>query len=114
MRSIRKILVPVDFSEGSRHALAYALVMAEKLGASIEVLHAWDLPGYVRPDLTVWAGDVSGTLAEHARREAHDTMGRFLDESDATTRVDVTSRVVSGAPYTTILAAIDEGEFDLV
>jgi universal stress protein A len=114
MRSIRKILVPVDFSDSARRALEYAVTLADRLGASIDVLHAWDIPGYLRPDLTVWAGDVSGSLAEHARRDAQENMVQFLDQAGLTTRPDLTSHVISGTPYATILAAIEEGKYDLV
>lgn len=36
---IRKILVPLDFSQCSTHALDYALGMAEAFGASVILLH---------------------------------------------------------------------------
>ena len=39
MKPPRNILVPVDFSEASNRALAYAQTMAKALGASIRVLH---------------------------------------------------------------------------
>lgn len=40
----RKILVPTDFSEGSRHALDYACTLAERLDASICLLHVIEHP----------------------------------------------------------------------
>lgn len=39
MKKITKILVPVDFSEPSANALRYALQLADKIDASIEVLN---------------------------------------------------------------------------
>jgi nucleotide-binding universal stress UspA family protein len=37
--NLKKILVPIDFSENSRKALTYALRFAEQFGASITLLH---------------------------------------------------------------------------
>jgi nucleotide-binding universal stress UspA family protein len=42
MAAIKKILVPIDFSQASRHAVQYACTLADTLGASIVVLHAID------------------------------------------------------------------------
>lgn len=110
--NLKKILVPVDFSPSSRRALEYALALAERFQGKVEVLHCWEVPAYLRPDLTVWSGEVSVTLADHARREAEKGMQEFLADLKATG--SVTSRVVAGAPYATILAACDETACDLV
>ncbi|MBI3091345.1 MAG: universal stress protein [Candidatus Tectomicrobia bacterium] len=39
---LEKILVPVDYSEGSKEALAFAIDLAREFNASIEVLHIVD------------------------------------------------------------------------
>ncbi len=43
-REIRRILVPVDFSEYSGNACLYALNLAEKLKADIKILHVYYAP----------------------------------------------------------------------
>jgi nucleotide-binding universal stress UspA family protein len=43
--SIKRILVPVDFSAASRAALWRANELATALGASLELLHVIDMPG---------------------------------------------------------------------
>ncbi len=45
-RMIRRILVPVDFSDTSTAALEYAMDVAARNGASLDVLHVWELPPY--------------------------------------------------------------------
>jgi universal stress protein A len=114
MPLITNILVPVDFSPCSRAAMRYALALVRTFRARLEVLHVWELPGYLRPDLTVWAGDVSGSLAEHARREAEQGMRLFVDESGLLPDDKVHSTVLGGTPYASVLAALEDGDFDLV
>lgn len=43
---LQNILVPIDFSETSRQALAYAVPLARQFGARITLLHVVDLPAY--------------------------------------------------------------------
>ena len=114
MTKIQSILVPVDFSPSSRAALDHAMYLAGKFGSKVTVLHSWDLPGYLHPDLTVWSGDVSASLMEHARKDAEQCMVEFLDDAKLSDDERVSSRVVSGAPYSSVIAAIEEGGYDLV
>ncbi len=44
MKEIRRILVPVDFSEFSKAACHYALKLAQKYGADIKILHVFYAP----------------------------------------------------------------------
>jgi universal stress protein A len=114
MRVLKKILVPVDFSPASAQALAQAMTLAEPFSGSLHVLHTWEVPTYLRPDLTVWSGDVSATLADHAKREAEKNMHRFLEDARLLESPHVTSEVLWGAPYPTILAVAEEGGYDLI
>lgn len=50
---IQKILVPVDFSQCSEHALDYAVELADKLGATVHVLSVIGIPSYGVPELGV-------------------------------------------------------------
>ncbi|MCB9654870.1 MAG: universal stress protein [Deltaproteobacteria bacterium] len=49
----RRFLVPLDFSECSRAALAYALKLAGRLDGSVEALHVWHTPYFVQPDMVL-------------------------------------------------------------
>lgn len=70
---IDKILVPVDYSECSMQALAYALHLASTLSASVDVLHAWSFPTNLR--MTNNEGE---SLEAVARKEAQRGMAEFL------------------------------------
>ncbi|MGE4296708.1 MAG: universal stress protein [Desulfovibrionaceae bacterium] len=56
----KKILLPVDGSEHSRHACAYGVGLAKKLGASVVLLHAY--------------GSISMLLTGEGRREVLDEL----------------------------------------
>ncbi len=81
-QTVRRILVPIDFSEHSRHALEHALALAEPLGASVDLLHVWVPPRHVAPDtllLVPGAADASleTTGLTHAGRELHAWLERY-------------------------------------
>jgi nucleotide-binding universal stress UspA family protein len=44
--SIRNILIAHDFSETADHALAFGLDLAERFGASVTVVHAYEVPNF--------------------------------------------------------------------
>src|SRR5258708_25705381 len=48
-RTVKKILVPTDFSEPSAQALQTAIDFAKVFGASIELVHVFVEPAYVLP-----------------------------------------------------------------
>jgi nucleotide-binding universal stress UspA family protein len=110
----QKILVPVDYSASSKLALHYAMMFAEKFGSNVHVFNAWEVPPYLRPDLTVWSGEVSATLSDHARAEAEKGMKEFLADTGVEGRANVTNQIIGGAPYSTILTIAKEGSFDLI
>jgi len=110
----KKILVPVDYSPSSKLALEWALVVADSMKASVHVLHTWEVPPYLRPDLTVWSGEISETLADHTRAEAEKGMHAFLAAMNVEKLPNVTSQVAPGAPYATILEIVKQQGFDLI
>lgn len=61
------ILVPVDFSEFSEHALDYAVALAAKLEAKVHLLHAVEIPVLGVPEVvTAWAAvTMDSVINEH-------------------------------------------------
>jgi nucleotide-binding universal stress UspA family protein len=75
-RDIKKILVPVDFSDCSLAGLRYAVRFARTLGARIIILHIIDLGPVM---MTTGYGDYdSAAYVEAARRRCGDQMAAFL------------------------------------
>ena len=49
MWSVKKIMVPTDFSRASEAALEAAIELAKKFDASIVLMHAYQVPTYAFP-----------------------------------------------------------------
>ncbi len=68
MQSIRKILLPTDFSSNAEPALELAIELAQRFGARLLLLHAYIAPLYLGP----WCDSylVPEEAVENLRREA--------------------------------------------
>ena len=115
--AVRRILVPVDFSEGSRAALHAALFVAQGLGdARVDVLHVWEAPSYIPIDTalaTIGTGPPR-TLEEVARLEAGRDMAALLARLEPSQERLAQSRIEAGNPVDVILAVAREVPYDLI
>jgi nucleotide-binding universal stress UspA family protein len=113
--TFKKILVPVDFSVGSRQALDLAATMARAFNASVEVFHVWQPPPLVNAPLMFVpeSGAPPQALEDVARRLATAELKTLVDRLRSAGVSDVQSRVVIGNPAHEILAQAACG-FDLV
>ncbi len=115
MKDVQSILVPTDFSECSREAMRYALMLARTTGAHLELLHVWALP------IIAASGDVLATLPDQPvqraaawiEEEAARGMEQFLREFDCGSCC-VATRIESGRPDEAIVAIAKEDRFDLI
>ena len=113
MAWLKKILVPIDFSEASRRALEQALQLGKVCGAQVDLLHVWEPPRYLSPDVMLTVPGWSAiSLEEFSLREARKAVQIFLEQSDRP-NLALTTRIDSGAPAPSILRAIRDG-YDLV
>jgi nucleotide-binding universal stress UspA family protein len=95
-----RILVPVDFSERSANALAYAVALGSVFHAEIDVLHVW------RSDLSTPV-----TIArERAKFELRDFVSRLELRGD----VELRRRVELGDPYLAIQRMAQLTGYDLL
>ena len=115
MLTLKRILVPVDFSPCSRSALRHACLLGELLGATIDVVHIWPAPSYIEPHMALEAPEGPGpTLWQYARIGASRDMEQFLADFQRSCRVKISMRLEQGDPCDTILKIAKDGRFDLI
>ncbi|HET9623239.1 MAG TPA: universal stress protein [Kofleriaceae bacterium] len=99
--TFRKILCPIDFSPGSRSAMAQAARLAREHGAELVLLHAWFLP--VLSGEYMFPAAIGQELATAARRD----LDAAVDEARGLGVATVTSRLINDAAPQAILAAAE-------
>lgn len=112
----KRLLVPVDFSEGSDRALAFAVELAVVGPGRVDVVHVWQPPTFVSPDLMVFAPDAESiSLEDWVRAEAERCMKKFLDGTSPPPKVlEIAPRLEQGDPVDVIIRLAEELESDLV
>jgi nucleotide-binding universal stress UspA family protein len=111
MPSIRRILVPVDFSKCSRAALDYALEFAASLNAAVEVLYVWEPNGYAGSGALGVVPPPRGQAWDETRQQMKREVDSFLGpHRDHVRQV----RVESGIAGDVIAETARQGEYDLV
>lgn len=112
--AIRRILVPIDFSETSSRALDLAIEIGGPLRVEIVLLHVIEpLQLASAPELYSPApGPMMEVLAEQ-ERAAHAELAKIAKRVRAK-RIGVHALVVSGTPYDRIVEASDHLRADLV
>jgi nucleotide-binding universal stress UspA family protein len=108
----RRILCPVDFSECSLDALAYAVNLAGETDARLTVLHVIELPPELRENALVADFDVDrirGAAEREARRRLRD-----LVPDEAAARCTVETAVLEGSAYHHVLRQAAEERSDLI
>ena len=112
MNSINRVLVPMDFSECSRAALAFAGARNEEWGAQVDVLHAIFVPTPVQPGLTGWIDLGVPTLP--SKQETQARMREFISGIPELDPLALNYLVAQGKPEHAALAVLEEGDYDLV
>ncbi|MDT8317310.1 MAG: universal stress protein [bacterium] len=111
MTDIKKILLPTDFSEGSEAAVSYALSLAGKYGAHIDVLHIiheyGDMTDFYVPHISF---DVIEKGMEDAARSNMENFCRENIEGKATFEIHTRK----GTPFLEIIEAARELKSDLI
>lgn len=110
--SIKKILCPVDFSDGSRRAAAVAKEYASLFSADLSVVNV--VPSYlIKEKWAVWKklGEAEKEKFEEAvRSEAARKLDSFCQEME----IDGKEEIHQGHPAEVIAALAGEGGYDLV
>jgi len=113
--AIRRMLVPVDYSECSGAALAVAIDLAKKFGAEIDVVHVWDRPSYVPEQVMVdQPNGPARSLVDLIRENAELEMDAFIKAAELPAGLPVTRRLLSGNPAATVLSELRAARYDLL
>lgn len=105
--ALKKILVPIDFSDLSRKALHYAISFAQQFGAEIYLLHVVEI---IIPTPEVVVAE-SEYLNVKVREQAAKELSEWRKEI---VRVPVRSTIRDGSPFRQITEAADEINADLI
>ncbi len=110
-KSVRHILVPVDFSPGSSAAVDYAHFLADSFGAAITLLHACEVPS---PMSAIVPGtDVARDLQEE-RARAEALLAGMVEMLEQRGLRRTSTLMPDGSPIETILRVARDGGFDLI
>lgn len=108
--TLRSILAPVDFGAGSDHSLEVALDLAKLTGASVQVLHVYQIPVYGFPDGAFLAGpEIATRLSEAAQKGLDNVVARIAERG-----VSVVGVLRQGNPPDEIVAAAQELKCDAI
>jgi len=107
MINLRRILVPTDFSLTSAAAFRFAIALARRFAARVDVLNVTDYPG------TAAEEDYPIGIVETMQNAAHDRLRRLLTEQDMEDlQADCATRI--GLPAEEIVQYADEHAIDLI
>lgn len=107
---LKKILVPVDFSDCSKKALQYALPLARQHGAGLVLLHVAPPPVYTVGEF----GTVdSGALEEEMRKRSEQQLAAF-EANEVGTGVPCERMLLMGDAAREIVRQAKEAEVDLI
>jgi nucleotide-binding universal stress UspA family protein len=110
MPTIKKILVPVDFTESSNHALYYAVDLAVALGAAVSLLHVFEPPVYSMADAVIVAPpEMVAEISDKAQQMLDSTMNSHRKRCPG-----ISGSVVKGAAWEEIGRVAVEQNADLI
>lgn len=113
MKTIKNILVPVDLSAYSYHALDYALDLAEMYAydAKITLLHVLDRASITMfSNLYITSGEILGDVEGTAREVMEEKVGKY----DKSKFSKVSISVIWGNPYKEIVDFAEENQMDII
>lgn len=117
MDTIKKILFPTDFSDTAQNAFRYCLMLADRYGAEIELLHVI-YPEYEALDLPVMAAQATKEKAEAARHVVKEFVELGLAQMNASGHLQgvpiVNADVEIGTPASIIADMAKRDEADLI
>lgn len=111
-KSMKKILVPVDFSEQSMNAFRFALDLAARAGGGIGLLHVVPLPVLKSPLIDM--KDFKKTLIEELEQAAHLQFLKMMHEYNSENITVETEVIIANDLHKTIIDYAKRENFDLL
>ena len=110
MLPIKKILVPIDFSETSAHALDYAVDLAVVVGAAVCVVHVYQPLVYSFPDAVLVAPpEMAAKISDRAQQLVDEAVNSRRQRCPA-----MSGLVLNGAAWEEIGRIATEQGADLI
>lgn len=110
MAFTQKILVPTDFSSGSEAAVHYATAMALEQDASIELVHAYEVPAMAFLEGSVIATPEAIASLTDAAQHQLDKVAAHIREAGA----EVNAHLLQGVAYDEIVRGATAWGCDLI
>jgi len=104
--TVKNILVPIDFSEGSDEAVGYAFDLASRLGASLHVMHVVENPFVPGAFMEMYAPPPADYFLDMERQAEARLRQTLTAEQQARVRAEFSTR--TGTPATEILGRLEE------
>lgn len=113
---MKKILYPTDFSDTAENAFLFALNVADRLGASLVTLHAFDRPDISNFNLPNTLREVyeSIDLEEFESYEDEIPLLRDIASDNGYYHVPMVHVLEEGAPVSAILRTANKNKVDLI
>jgi nucleotide-binding universal stress UspA family protein len=112
MWSMKKILVPTDFSKGSDLALDAAITLAKKFDSAIVLMHCYQIPVYPYPAM-VGANVAPIDLVDHVEHGARKAL-QTAAASHGASGVAISTVLKAGTPWEQIIRTAKEVEAGLI
>jgi nucleotide-binding universal stress UspA family protein len=109
MTEFKRILVPTDFSESADDALNVAVEISKKYGATITLMHAYEVPLYTYPGVPAVPADYWTPIRNAATHRLEAAVAELVKRSP-----EAKGMVSQGAPWEQILQAAEETKADLI
>jgi nucleotide-binding universal stress UspA family protein len=104
IKADRRIVVGVDGSESSKHALRWAVRQAELTGASVDAINAWEIPPYTGLAPILETGAEGDALAKAGEEVLAEALAEVAGEHPSAV---IRTRVVQGHPAFALLQAAE-------
>jgi universal stress protein A len=111
-QTLSRILVPTDFSSSSDAALEYATMLADRLSASMHVLHVIE-----EPDVAGWGSEIYISelprMREAAQQEAERRLNGIVTARELV-RLKVSTEIADGRAARAIVDVARQQQIDLI